>query len=678
MITATEAGLSVANWEALRDATGDIYYKLQLEQYAPEWAAHDTVGGRSHTTCFDAVSLSDRLIRAIGGTDIITVDTLLNEDGGDEAWSSQNVTATGIDTSVSLSIAFSGATVRVFYYNGTNVYYVESLDSGATWGAAQLVGAVSDLECLAASATDRVYFFSKTTTKENHLLSQFYYDGSWTEYASHIRWPLPIGTMDAIAIGDTDSIVVAVDFPPYISRAISGTTLVWKINRVSGFAIFHYDTDDAKWSNYYMFDLVDQYNNRRRNYPKLSSYSDWYFLTYWRSDGDFVEHDGIVCSRSKDSPIFELPSQMNDGTLVEPAILLVQGNYVYLLNSITTRRSDSVAFNGNATVTEDITSYVKHIESTQSGTRNTSVLLSNPSDVLRGAGKLLGSEYAMQAVLDLGYTVSGSDLSAQVLIADVSTIGRSETLPIDNIRAGLSDRLSLTNIIIAEGANEWESQQIGADTYIDPTNTGYGGLKHTSPQAGSFETTNQELRIRSSNQEAIAWSTLVSNVFCGNIERAVKCHYSDKDEYIGTCFWAADKDNLWYTAWHPDEDTIYLVERQDGSDTVRASYGGLGWGIDVWYYLKVDLQYAKILVSISTDGVTWTNIIDYERATISVLSYLGLSGLPLTCGWTGLIGYGYTPKETWEDPGPPVVYGDEIVIVGTEGGGVYIKIEEAG
>lgn len=674
MITSQDASLTAAQWAALRDATGDLYYQVLIEQYAPEWSSHDTVGGRSHTTCFDAVVCDDTLVRATGTTNTITIDTLATEDAGDQAWSSQDLVATSIDTSAGISLVASGSTVRVFWYDGTSIRYFESVDEGTTWGASTLALAVSNLEYLAATATTTCHYIAETS-QDNHRLGVIVDSGGWAATNSHIRWPLPIGSLDAINFDSKDIIVIAADLPPLLGHSVSGTALVWEINRVSGLLIFTYD--NARWSDFESFDVVDRYGERRRTYPKLSSYSDLLFLTYWAKDGDYNTHEAIVTSRCKDDLAFELPAQMNDGTLQEPVVFLKRGNHCYIVNSITTQRSSSVAFCGDAQVTEDASSYVTAINSNMIQARGTQFRLSNPDDVLRGSGYLLGSDYAQQIKLTLGYYykegASVSTLSTQVSLSDVYVVENDKMLPKQALLVDTADRLAMLNTIVSPKANEWPSQIIGADHYIDPTGTGYGGLGHTAPQAGSFETANEELRMRSANAEGMAWSTFCPRMFNGSCSLAIKLHYDDQDEYAGIAFWAADKDYLWYTAYHPDEDTLYLYERQNGTDTEMDSVATMGWQKDTWYYLKVTLNYAQILVYTSTDGVTWTERIDYEREAIQPTDYSGLTGLPITSGWAGPIAWGYSPNPTYPVDPPPVVPTDELVIVGLDGGGIYIQ-----
>jgi hypothetical protein len=672
MITDTEASLTTAEWEALRDETGNLYYNVTVEQYAPEWESHDTVGGRDHSTCFDATVCNDTLIRATGTTDTITIDTLASEDAGDQSWSTQDITATGIDTSISVSLVVSGNTARVFFYNGSVILYCESADKGSTWGAATIALAVSDVEHISATGLTTCHYI-KETSQGNHQLGCIIYSGGWSDSESHIKYPLPIGTMDAISFNGEDVIVVAADLPPLLGHAISGTTLVWEINRVSGLLIFIYA--NGKWSDHRHFDVLDRFGDRRRNYPRLSSYDDLLFLTYWVKEGDYNTHEAIVTSRCKSGLAFELPAQMNDATLQEPVIFLKRGDHAYLVNAITTQRSDSVAFCGDAQVSEDISSYVSGITSSMAQSKSTQYRIQNPDDVLRGPGKLLGSDYAQQIRLTLGYYygsgVDVSTLSTQVTLSDIYVVENDKRLPKIMLGVTTADRLALLNAISSPNANEWPSQAIGADHYIDPTGTGYGGLSHTAPQVGSFETTNEELRLRSSNAEGVAWSTFCPGMFNGSISLAIKLHYDDKNEYAGVVFWGADKDNLWYVTYHPDEDALYLVERQDGEDTIYDTVFPMGWEVDTWYWIKVVLNYARILIYTATAANEWIEKIDYERAVIRASEYLGLTGLPLTSGWAGPIGWGYSPSTSYEPPTTPVTGSDEIVFVGTDGGGIY-------
>lgn len=692
MITKTESGLTQPQYEKLRDLYGllgiggDVSYQVMLEQYAPEFSLHDTVGGRSSTTCFDAAVSGTWLVRVaagsfsdIGGGAIsnIAVERLSSEDVGDQIWQTQYVSVSAFDASVPLSLGVTGNAIRVFWYDGTSIRYNESLDNGATWGAEQVVEALADVEALAATSTTQLHVRYTTTTKQNHRLAVIVDDGGWSRTDSHVRWPLPVGNMDAIALNtDTDIVVMAADLPPILGRQIISTTLAWKIERVCALVYFTYQ--NGRWSNHYTFDVVDRFSSRTRAYPALSSYGNFLFLTYLRTEGEYNEHTSTVTARSQDGLCWELPAPMSDD-MDYKSILLKRGNHLYLLDSVHTQRSFSVAFNEelvSGETSEDVSDYVMQISSNIVQTRSTTVVLSNPDDVLRGAGHLLVDVRAMRARIWLGYDDSGTDITTQVVLAHLAQVERDRPVPVDHLILTLIDPLSLLGVISVEGAHEWPSQQIAGDNYHDPLASGYGGLGHTAVQAGGWESINDELRLRSNNTEGVTWSTHVSNMFCGSISTAFRMHYDDKNEYAGVVFWSADKNYLWNVVYHPDEDTLYLYERQEGTDTLRGSAAALGWSVDTFYWVRVEMNYAYITVYTSTDGVSWTSRITYERQALTTLDYMGIRGLPLTAGWVGDIAYGYTPAPSYSGPAPGTVVapdGLELIIVGTFGSGVYVE-----
>jgi hypothetical protein len=89
---------------------------------------------------------NDVIVRAYrpAAANTLTIDTLADEAGGDNSWASQNLVATNI-TTVPPTLAVSGSTVRVFWYDNTDIKYFESVDKGTNWGAIQTVGTVASV-----------------------------------------------------------------------------------------------------------------------------------------------------------------------------------------------------------------------------------------------------------------------------------------------------------------------------------------------------------------------------------------------------------------------------------------------------------------------------------------------------------------------------------------------------
>ena len=88
MKTATECGLTQGQWEALRDETGDASFSLEIEQYSLSLTSHDSDGHGSSIDNFDAIVCDDTIVRAWrSAADTISIQTLADEDGGDQSWS---------------------------------------------------------------------------------------------------------------------------------------------------------------------------------------------------------------------------------------------------------------------------------------------------------------------------------------------------------------------------------------------------------------------------------------------------------------------------------------------------------------------------------------------------------------------------------------------------------------
>jgi hypothetical protein len=302
-------------------------------------------------------------------------------------------------------------------------------------------------------------------------------------------------------------------------------------------------------------------------------------------------------------------------------------------------------------------------------TRETSVRLANVDDELLGAGKLLADRYAKQAVLELGYWDGASERKGPILVGDISEVARSRFMPRNALNLRVQGRLNLLNHIQSSLAHEWPSQAIGGDNFWDPTDTGYGGLKHWAPQIGRWysntEGTDYELWLFCDNEEGVGFSTLVMDMFCGEVSGSIEINESDKGEYAGICFWAQDYKHLWYAVYDGDSDKIKLVRRVVDQDSEEGAYdedtkaesGAMGWSIGTTYWLKVILDYALIKVYSSPDGCTWTEEISYERYAITNVSHNpgGEGVLPLISGRVGFIGKGYLESDEHdvEDDGEP-------------------------
>lgn len=659
------------DWLNTAQAYGKLDYQLTLEQYAPEFTVVDTDATRSGPLdSFDAC-VATNLIRAFSDSGTLTVDTATLSSVPTLSFTEQTLATNVSGLLENVSLVSDGVlTARLFYSDGSNIKYYETTDGGLNWGAAQTVGAVSDVHHLAATDLNTVHYTHETSS-DNYRLAVYEYNGSWSNTESHIRWPIPIDQMDAERLSDgKDLIVMVADLPPLIGHGVSGGQLTWEANRVSGLVSFIYD--DGVWSDHLTHNVTDRYKSLRSRKPRLSEKDDTIFITYEQTYGEsgFVQYDTISCIRTKDGKSFELPAVM-DNDLGDPAKIVFNDAYAFLVNSKSVARSPITAYFGDPVdeVTEDISDHLVGLQSNIAQIRSTRMRLSNPDDVLRNPGTLLSQDRAMQVDLKLGYWndagVVATSHKGVMFIGDVAKVERTRGVPKDQLELTMRGRLELLRIIKASDAYEWPSQELGGDIYYDPGDTDYGGLRHTATREGHWTTEDNKLILHGDNEEGLAFTTVVADMWCGEISVAFKVTESSEGEYAGIAFWAHDRQHLWYAYYDADNDVIKLVRRgDDGSggdaedeNTVKDTSSSMGWSPNTTYYMKVITNYAEVKVYSSTDGESWTLEITYERAYMSdsVCNYATTDNMPILSGHAGVIALGYLAEEEYtppEDGGP--------------------------
>lgn len=760
MILQPESGLSIDAYNALQAQYGDVNFQLLLEQFAPSWEVH-TAASIPTDYNFEVVNVSpDILLRAYllpSGTDIQT-QTLASEDGGDQVWTDLTELTCADMGGVPFSMVASGTEVRVFWYDSASghIHYY--------WAdAAAFIGWWTDVDTgialpgtpkfIASAHPERVHFVYITPAilvdkgGSNWRLGCLEKVGPWWNlHTSDVYWPFLMESFDVVSIGgafDSEEIIAcATDLPPILSYEAIGTKVLKKTERVTGIVTFRY-WFAARWSDHYVFDVVDQPNAMTRTQVKLSTCGDYYILSYLRVDTerggygtanrdrlDMEYHTRVAVSRSKTGLDWECPVTVFSAN-TGPAIMVARGKHLYLcLGTLKTLRSPMVAYAGtpDTSVVEDVTDYALAVRSRIEQIRNTGVTLANPDRVLQGPTKLLYPEaYASQARLLLGYHTTEGLARTQVLVGDVVQMARDKRLPVDHLPITIQDRLGLLNLIAADNALEWQSVTVGADDFRDPTDTGYGGMRHIAPQRGAFKNgtdntdevpaqSDQEHRLYSASdwKQAIGWSTFVDHAFCGEIS-AGEVLTGANDEYIGLVFNAVDRNNLWAVIYLKDEDEIWVVNRSGLSaisdpyldddsqytddDTIQ-SVAAMGWTATDKHYLKAVWRYNLLRVYTSLDGVVWSpvefewtgggpTVYDVELPGVGNTLFDDITTMPKVAGYAGLIAYGASDAgsqpppsdgEPWVPPPPPVVpVGKPIAVltVGVEDqtGGVHVCVD---
>jgi hypothetical protein len=697
MILQSESGLSPADYASMIAAFGDPIARVTLEQYSLSLTQQAGGGAGAANESFDAIVVGDVVVRAWATTNTITVEALASEDDSDQSWSSQNLTATSIDTDVGLSFASSGDTVRVFWWDGSFLRYFESTDKGSSWGPSTPALSKSTAYKLAATSLTRVHSFSQVSGG-SYRLHVAEYDGSWSETDSDIYWPFLPGSFDAIAIAATDDAAAAAsdvlafstDFPPMIQVGVENTEITRDYERVRGIAVFRYQ--NGNWSNHYSVDTIDNlYGESEREHVRLSGYDDLIFLTYRRVDGDLdYSHTSIAVSRSKTGVHWEQPYILGDITNA-PATLIKRGEHAYILSAEDTWRSPSSRYTGDSRVTQDVSDRMMALTSRMGDIQEIQITLANPDGVLDNTSPL-DDDVSIQAVIQEGWVVGGAELLVQTARVDIDSISQSLQIPTNHKILVGRDVLGRLLTINADYVQEWESQQVSGDNYQGADTTKYSGMHHTAAVLGHWETEDNTLKLTSSKVPGIAFHTGVSNAWNGSARAKCKASATDSADYVGLVFRAHDYENLWYVAYDADDDVIRLVDRRLNIDDVRLESSAMGWFKNTFYGLQVDFNYNKVDIYTSTDFVNYLHEMSYTMQGVSVPGSTWGS-IPIMAGSMGYLGFGFSPTQTggWPpvpDPPPwpqdPVVYPSTVsdwpneMYAGTWEMGIYYTADMTG
>ncbi len=678
-ILLSETDLSAADYASLQDNTGSMSASITVERYGPVWDVHpDTAGAGRTGSNFDATLVGEYIVRCGCNTSSeISVEYLPSEVSGvsDAEWMSVPSGAlNNIHVDIDLSVVAGTLNlVRVFYVDGGGkLVYSECTDiTSTTFGSPVTVvtPTTGSINFVAAVSTTKVYYVVINSSYNNRMYVAEKSGGTWTSVDSGVFWPMAIRGFDAVSATDYDVLLISGEMPPLLGVRVVGVTVTTSVNRVHG--VIAFEVKNNRWSDWMPVDVND---NPPDNYPlcrrnvRLSYVNDILFAVYRRSGGIGVyEYDKIAVMRSKDARNWEFPEFLPSG--VHPSIIIPRSDYLYLVNLSSLYRSPKCAWAGQTPVSYNVTPYVLGLESQVGDIRNSSLALANPPsstiDVFEGAisTELPMLDDRMQIKYNLGYFLSGDATRIHVSTEDV--VSRNEQRNFPKLNAGIATRdyLGRMNRVRSDYAAEWPSTQCGADDYNDPTGTGHGGLRHTAIYEGSFRAEDGLLKIGSNYKECLAVSTFVSDALNGSEQLGFTLTSATTNEYAGIAFRIYDKNNLFYVAWHPDEDQFILVKRIGADndagytdstvDTVDTSASGenLGWvaAITTTHYMRVVVQYSQVYLYVSADGKTWSSVTwagtgagyaelpgQQDRATQAVV----------WSGRFGVIAYGFSDEDT--------------------------------
>jgi len=639
---AQDPGAGTALWKPLSKLTLERYNLIFSQAHSRGYAAdgqpeHDcgTVLENSANTLFK--------VALVGG------DLLLTK------WSVGNDPEAAIDDAVVVAdanlsdtarpslelVAGVATTVRIFYIDEDDdeICYIESADSGDTFGAEVSVGALSDAKAIASVSTTKVHCI--TYASGNTRFHCYEDDGGWAVTDSLLYWPHEVDHIDAITVGNRDLIVFYSLGPMHEIYREAGIYGVWYKH--------------GRWSDLFPIDVVGEATAYSyRQHPMISTANDIYFLTLVASEGDSQYSQALrALKTSKDGRYWSQYQPLVTCTEAGPAKLLAvdaetdatwpwsAGLQTYIVGYDKVYESDSTRLIGeeNSDLQVDVTSRTTEWRQSRGVIAQATSLLANHDGAL-DAHATINADNTLLAVREAGYYTGVGAEYAELSLEQVDFLKESDELPRRHKQMASRDLMAWMRDKQARHYEEWASQVIGYDNYDNSGITGRGGLSHTIAKTGRWEAEGNQLWLKSDNQEGIAFASWASHVMNGQVKDMVRIETEGNDEYAGVIFRALDEGNFWSAYYDQDTDKIVLRQKVGGAWLVAvATSAALGWADDTWYGILVDFRYSYIRVYSSTDGLTWTLRITHvivQNPSLPAPEY----------GYTGAIGYGYSDQDT--------------------------------
>ncbi len=690
--------LTEEEYAALTSDRAGLAYEVVVKQYGPDWESVEFIGEAMQY--LDAVVVNGRIAQVYFKGDWSVKIRAEN----DTNWTTVTLAQPTIPKGI-CSLASSGDTLYLFYYNGTAIR-VMSGDMSAqspALGSDTLIYTLAGVESIAAVSPDKVYL-SYLNASNNHVLASIETGSPWTIRQSGIYWPFPFNSFDAVSLSDRDVIAFSGDLPPLWGTRAIGTQVSSYFSRVQG--IIYFTVRNNRWSDYRTFDVIDRdVYGYSRSKMRLSVGNGYAFMSYdrhmifrkYNDDGSLLRtssplRNAPVVSRSANGIDWEFPEQVMLPTA--PLVVLPTATKLFAVHSTGLYSSNGCVWSGHSSPrSQTLTTRTLDIRSQSGDVRNSGIELANPYRPVQNSvpaqvlnGTLIDSKLRLQMELYLGYfgAVMAGDpptpekVSLPVLVSteDVVKRVRSWQGPRSIMQLQSTDVLGRLARIRSDYAAEWPSQVVSRDPFTDATGTGYGGMKHMAPLEGQWKAANGILDLVSSMHRSLAESILISDTFNGSAQVSFKLTDANRKEYGGLAFRLLDKDNYFYVFYDIESDTIQLCRNMSGPDTVYATSGSMNWRTaEVWRWLRVQLRYSIVHVYTSADGVTWTELTwssgSNELPGMTTLDRVGET-MPVWTQWSGkigLVGKGHSTVDAPppidppvypppEPPPPPVAVGD--------------------
>lgn len=675
-------GLSSADYQSL---TTKIYDNPNMQYILSRYNllfGDKNTHAITNSKYFDACVGDGLIIKAVNGTVYSSPDGI--------NWTQRT---TYLAEQVSPSLLYEDGTFYLYYTDTGRIAKKTSLD-GITWTEGTILyGSFVGIQHIAASRADRVHVVVRNDTygQNNHF---FCYDVN-NIIESDIYWPHVIDSFDAIKVdGIRDSIVITSNLPILLAQRSTNVNVSEIRYQSGGVVSFIYAYDE--WSQHYEMEVFDNISpSLARKAVKLSRSGDYVFATCYGTDGtDAYYVQGTLVFRSKDGKYWE-QSKHYPVVNQNGSVLLVLGDYAHLIAPQNSHTSDSTDFSGHrsSSVETDITSYVTASSRNVGQVSQGSLTLANQGNqIYRNTVLDANNVFHIDWYLGFYSYDAGKPLRIHYATDIVLSHSTNEAVGRNNLEVRTADWMwYLTEGIKAYHVIENRQSTIGYDDFLDDTSTGYGGLRHTATQQGTWRTglTPNTLTLVSNNKVGTAFNTYEIDPWSAFQQVIVTfpalppgfAADSTSDMWGGIIFRAYDTSNFWafvlYKPWDETVGKVQMLKYSGGQKEVifeqtlnqmwpeiyplteyKIPYGKA-------HGLMVRLRYNKVELYGSVDGKNWwpSHFLQNEF-NISGQFYANASPgvIDVERGYFGYIGRGVTVEESfdnfetpYDETPPPVV-----------------------
>jgi len=648
MKTATELEITAGQHSSIQTYTGFPAYRVTVEQYHPFWTAHDTSGVGPHNL-FDVLAIPDYLIRAyIYGSNLV-IQRLPSEHDENTSWEeiyNDNL----LVQPIAPSIAYDNDTLRVFYVeDGGTLKYIQTGDV-SNWESEETVGTLDDIKHIAASDPSTVHLIERgETTNNNSRFHVYTYGGTWEIDSSDIYWPYPMNSFDAAKVGDKTILVFSSMLPADVGIRVTGATTQNVAYVSTGVSSIQYR--NGHWSDLYPIKWIDQLDaSNARTYPKLTNVGDFLVCSVYALTDKYNPHRSLAYYLSKDGENWQYEELVPWSDATTGAIVALDG-YVYAVGSLSCKRSYATSFFGlppNPAILLDLTPYVIACDNNAYSLEWTGNNWYNNS--------ILAQDRTFHVKLYSGYIIDGSPV---LILSETSVVdsvsykkviddkGYQHTVSIKTrpLDAYLGDR------VVSDTVVDRPDMGKGYDSFIDQTDTGFGGLAHTAIVKGNWRAENGVLTLLSSNMDGIAWGTFILNTYSGQLRATVGWTDSGNGEWSGLVFRGYDSFNYFLVRYNTDTDKIEIVKVNANEKIVLASSNTLNLS-ETEIALWVVFNMGKVIVYRKINNV-WTEAVSHVIAGSTTVVGNTLN-VPIR-GYMGYGGYAYSAGDSWEAVDPETI-----------------------